>query len=134
MNQSLENRQKLEETLKRRGSYIRACMTRLAVGLGVEVTAPRVDIYAKELSDLEESQIKQAFQTALREYKPFGGSFPSPAELREFAKRGDSGMVNDAPEILSRDTKPPDWKPISPEELEELKRKVSEAAAQKAMR
>ena len=134
-NKSLENRQKLEETSKRRDLLLRKCMATLAVGLGVEITPERVMLYLRPLSDLDESQIKRGFELALREYKPFGGSFPSPGEIREYALRAERhvGLINDAPEVLSRQDKPADWEPLSAEQIAEFKRRVAEVAQSKAI-
>ena len=56
-----------------------------------------------------------------RDYKPFGGSFPSPGELREYATKAmHRGFPDDSAEILARGAKPPDWEPVSIEEVKRL--------------
>lgn len=79
------------------------------------------------LADLSEMQIKRGFALALKEYKPFGGSFPSPGEIREYALRDEThvGFPDDAPEVLARKGKPDDWVPI--EQLKAELRKVDNA-------
>lgn len=67
----------------------------------------RTVLYQRPLSDLNDSQIKRAFRIALTEYQPYGGSFPSPGELKAYALR--DRLIDDSKEILARGAKPPDW-------------------------
>ena len=130
-NTSLANKPRSDETLKRRESLIRSCMAYLATGLGVEISAGRVALYLRPLGELSENQIKQVFRTALAEYKPYGGSFPSPSELTGYLEN--RGPLNDAPQVLARDAKPEGWAPISPEEMAALRGSVATAAGNLAM-
>lgn len=130
-NQSLANKPKSDETLKRRESLIRSCMAYLATGLGVEISTGRVALYLRPLGELSESQIKQVFRTALAEYKPYGGSFPSPSELTAYLES--RGPLDDAPTVLARAAKPEGWTPISPEEMDALRASVARTADGLAM-
>ena len=131
---NLASRQKLDEISRQREVLLARCMVVLATGLGVEITSERVMLYQRPLSDLSDSQIRAGFDLALREYKPYGGSFPSPAELREYALRSDvrpRGFIDDAKEILARDIKPPDWEPFT---ADEIRRLIAEGAKKMEMR
>jgi hypothetical protein len=86
-------------------------------------------LYQRPLADLTDDQIKRAFTRAAKEYKPFGGSFPAPAELRDYALLG-LRSVDDAREILARGQKPPNWEPMG---VEEIKRRLAEVAASKTI-
>lgn len=122
---SLESKQKFEEMARRREQLLSACMAALATGLGVEITPQRVILYQRPLSDLSDQQIKRGFERALKEYKPYGGSFPSPAELRDYALRMDPARFrDDAPEVLGRSEKPDDWEPGV--RVDEIKRQIAE--------
>ena len=122
-NQSLANRPKSAETSKRRESLIRSCISTLATGLGVEVTKERAVLYLHPLESLSDAQIKRAFAAALRSYQPFGGSFPSPAELIAYAEQDAERRYNAAAtaEILARRGKPPDWVPLTASELQAIR-------------
>ena len=92
-------------------------MGQLAVTLGVTLTKERIALYLEPLSDLNEKQITRAFQTAAREYKPFNGSFPAPAELREYALNVNSNTGIDPKSLPQLGEKPADWKPVKLEDL-----------------
>ena len=109
---NLESRQKIGEATKQREKLLASCMAMLAKGLGVEITPERVILYQQPLGRLTEDQIRMAFRRALAEYKPYGGSFPSPAELLDYSRVNEPPkIIDDAPEILRRGPKPPDWRP-----------------------
>lgn len=63
----------------------------------------RISLYETPLRGLTEAQIVQACEGAAHGYKPYGGSFPSPADLLAFVSEP---VIDDAPYVLSRPHEP----------------------------
>jgi hypothetical protein len=62
----------------------------LETAVSVESDAARPVVYSEALGDLSELQIKHAFKRAVTSWRPeYGRTFPSPAELREYAEELD---------------------------------------------
>lgn len=111
INSSPESRRRFAELEKQRQALLIACMATLSVCLGVEITPERISLYQEPLADLTEIQIRRAFALARREYRPYGGSYPSPGEIRAYGMRDEEKLLNDAPAVLSW-KKPVDWDPV----------------------
>jgi len=87
--------------------------------LGQTIAAERVVLYCRALADIQEPQLLFAFEQALRHLGEF---LPSVQALRGFAESWrppESAM--DCRHILDRGDKPPDWEPLKPGELEEMR-------------
>lgn len=118
---NLVNKRNSGETSKQRERLLTSSMLSLAAALGVEITGERIILYLRPLADLTDAQLQRGFDLALREYKPsYSGSFPAPAELREYATREPvDRTAAETQAILRRPAKPDDWVP-----LDQLKREM----------
>lgn len=125
-----------ESKTKKLQRLLLSYINQLAMALGVKMKAERSLLYVHALKDLNESQIIHGFELALKLFKPqYGQDFPSPAQFREWAcEWRPEPMVRDARHILDRGDKPPDWEPVSAEDIEQLKEKVRLAAIEMAKR
>lgn len=73
------------------------CVPDLSLALAANLDEDRALAYVNALDDLSETQINHAFRRAVKSWKPaFGRTFPSPAELREYAEELDPPR---APEV-----------------------------------
>ena len=73
-----------EKTAKPRHVLINSYLTQLATALNLEVTAERIALYCQALEDIGETQIKHAFEQAL---KNLGEFLPTIRELREYSEQ-----------------------------------------------
>lgn len=96
----------------------------LAMALGLAIPTERILLYVGALSDLTEKQLAFGFGKALRHFKPeYGRTFPSPAEIREWAYEW-RPVIDESKAILDRGDKPPDWEALSPEEIEAMRKRA----------
>jgi hypothetical protein len=105
----------------------------------------RIVLYVHALADLSNPQLAHGFDKALKLFKPeYGNSFPTPAQIREWAFQWRPPEIQENRHILDRGDKPPDWEPLAPGELtamqqeahakaELLQREVAKLAKEKAM-
>ena len=118
-----QSRQKeREKSSNKAAQLISSLLIELQMAMNDKMESARIAIYCRELSDLTEYQIRHAFRVAMRDAR----YIPKIAELREWAMQGKS-VIDDTRAILTRGDKPPDWDPISADEMAELKRKLAEA-------
>lgn len=107
----------------------------LSLTLSANLDSDRVLAYVNALDDLSEMQINHAFKRAVKSWKPaFGRTFPSPAELREYAEELDSQPSHDHrisleidPENLPKGWSMEQWK------LAKLRLQVSRANAERRL-
>lgn len=65
-------------------------ITLLETALNTDHKHDRGPLFEEALSDMSEVQVTHAFRRAVKSWKPaFGRTFPSPAELREYAEELD---------------------------------------------
>jgi hypothetical protein len=96
----------------------------LALAFGQLVPPQRSVLYCHALADLSEKQLIFGFEKILKFWKPeFGKTFPSPAEIREWAVQWRPEIAGNQ-KLLERGEKPPDWEPLSAEEIERLEREA----------
>lgn len=107
-----------ERIVKQRNSLIANYMTQLATALGQTVTAERIALYCRGLADVGETQLRFAFGKAL---KNLGDFLPSIQQLHVYAGEWRPPEIQDNRHILERGSKPPDWEPLKPGELEQMK-------------
>lgn len=90
----------------------------MGLAFGVKLEEERIAAFIEALQDLSELQIKHAFKRAVKSWQPaYGRTFPSPAELREYAEEisGDpQPLANSAayidPEKLPKGWSEQEWK------------------------
>jgi hypothetical protein len=75
----------------------------------------RVALYCRALQDIGETQLQYAFDLALMHL----GDFPPSVEtIRNYSEQWQPrDVIGDSRHILGRGDKPPDWEPLSAEEI-----------------
>lgn len=102
-----ESREKTEKT---RLSLINNCLAQLATAAGTEVTKERKALYCRALKDIGESQLKYAFEEAL---KNLGQFLPSIEQIRTYSEQWKPvDPIAETRRILERDDKPTDWQAL----------------------
>lgn len=121
-----------EKIVRKSSDSVAHYMGQLGIALGQAVTAERIGLYCRALSDLTDYQIAQGFEKALKFFKPeFGKAFPAPAEIREYALQFQQEHTSRV--LLERGDKPPGWEPVSPEELRAFVEEVKRVARSKKL-
>jgi len=101
-------------------------LAQLQIALGVKLSEERIAIYLQRLAGLNEFRIQYAFKKAVDHFKPeFGRTFPSVAELREWAYQW-TPDIDSTRKILGRGSKPPDWVPLD-QLSKELRERIAKA-------
>lgn len=107
---------------------VNSYVAQLAMALGVLIPTERSLLYIRALSDLTERQLAHGFEKALKYFKPdFGKTFPYPGELREWACEWRPATENTRL-LLDRGDKPADWQPLTPGEIETMRREAAAKA------
>jgi hypothetical protein len=79
----------------------------LATAAGTEATKERRALYCRALKDIGESQLKYAFEQALRNLGQF---LPSIEQIRAYSEQWKPvDPIAETRKVLTREDKPPDW-------------------------
>ncbi len=131
-NESRKQKQETAERRKRESAYLLALLRKIAAAFRVDLSEATTAIYLEQLSQCPRVVLDAAIDRTICEWAEASKMPPLKFILdRVRDENSRPQLINDARRILDRykvSDKPPDWEPMSAEQLEEFRADVQRVA------